>query len=55
VFILGFESLILLFVKHDTEQTVASTVTEILGKVARYTIRTVDAYLQGVGHFQHRL
>jgi hypothetical protein len=42
--------------KHSTEQTVASTDPETLRKVARNTLKRVNACLRGGGgHFQHLL
>jgi hypothetical protein len=40
--------------KHNTEQTITNIDPETLRKVARNTLKRVDACLQeGGGHFQH--
>jgi hypothetical protein len=49
------ENSLLLSVKHNTEQTVANTDPETLRKVARNTLKRVDACLRDGGHFQYML
>jgi hypothetical protein len=41
--------------KHSIEKTFASIDPETLCKVARYTLKWVDACLGGGEHFQHLL
>jgi hypothetical protein len=54
--ITSHQNRLLLFVKHNTEHSVASTDPETLRKVARNTVKMADASFPEVcAHFQHLL